>query len=66
VGRLKSASQTSNNLTFTYDALGRKLTDAGPLGTATSTWNLDGTRATLRCRAAASRRPTTATRPDSC
>ena len=47
LGRLKFANQTGNNLSFTYDALGRKLTEVGPLGTATSTWYLDGTRQTL-------------------
>jgi RHS repeat-associated protein len=45
--RLTSASQTGNSQSYTYDALGRKLTEVGQLGTATSTWNLDGTRATL-------------------
>ena len=53
--------QTGSSLTFTYDALGRKLTEAGPLGTATSTWNIDGTRATLPYPAAGSPRPMIAT-----
>jgi RHS repeat-associated protein len=34
-------------LSFTYDALSRKLTEAGPLGTVSSAWNLDGTRTAL-------------------
>jgi RHS repeat-associated protein len=44
LGRLTSASQTGNSLSFTYDALGRNLTQAGPHGTVTSTWDIAGRR----------------------
>jgi RHS repeat-associated protein len=47
LGRLKSASQTGNALLFTYDALGRKLTEVGPRGTVTSEWDLAGRRTKL-------------------
>jgi RHS repeat-associated protein len=40
LGRLTSASQTGNNLSFTYDAFSRNLTQTGPQGTTTSAWNL--------------------------
>ena len=33
--------------TYAYDALGRQLTEAGPLGTMTSTWDLAGQRTKL-------------------
>ena len=36
LGRLTSAHQTGNALSFTYDALGRNLTQVGPQGTVTS------------------------------
>lgn len=47
LGRLTSASQTGNSLSFTYDALGQKLTEVGPQGTATSEWDLAGRRTKL-------------------
>jgi RHS repeat-associated protein len=47
LGRTISASQTGNSLAFTYDALGRKLTEVGPQGTATSEWDLAGRRTKL-------------------
>lgn len=46
-GRLTSASQTGNALTLSYDALGRNLTQVGPLGTVTSTWDIGGRRQRL-------------------
>jgi RHS repeat-associated protein len=33
LGRMTGASQTGHALTFTHDALGRQLTETGPLGT---------------------------------
>ncbi|WP_299327098.1 RHS repeat-associated core domain-containing protein [Parasphingopyxis sp.] len=45
--RLTSASQTGHNLTFTYDALGRQLTETGPLGTVQSAYRDDGVRTRL-------------------
>src|SRR3546814_5180020 len=47
---LTAANQTSgaNDLTFTYDALGRNLTQAGPLGTMTSTYDAAGRRTELQ------------------
>jgi RHS repeat-associated protein len=42
--RLTGASQTGNSLSFTYDALGRNLTQVGPQGTVTSTWDIRGRR----------------------
>jgi RHS repeat-associated protein len=47
LNRMTSASQGGNNLAFTFDALNRKLTEAGPLGAATSTYDLAGRRTTL-------------------
>ena len=47
LGRLTSASQTGNALSFTYDALGRELTEVGPEGTATSEYDLAGRRTKL-------------------
>ncbi|HXG82050.1 MAG TPA: hypothetical protein VNJ05_09645, partial [Sphingomicrobium sp.] len=47
LGRLTSASQTGNNLSFTYDALGRNLTQAGPQGTVASQWDIAGRRTRL-------------------
>ena len=47
LSRLTSASQTGNSLSFTYDALGRKLTEVGPQGTATAEWDLAGRRTKL-------------------
>jgi RHS repeat-associated protein len=44
LGRITSASQTGNSLSFTYDALGRNLTQAGPHGTVTSAWDIAGRR----------------------
>jgi len=46
-GRLTSASQTGNSLSFTYDALSRNLTQVGPQGTGTSEWDLAGRRTKL-------------------
>lgn len=47
LGRTTSASQTGNALSFTYDALSRNLTQVGPLGTITSTWDVAGRRTRL-------------------
>jgi RHS repeat-associated protein len=47
LGRLSSASQTGNNLTFSYDALSRNLTQTGPLGTICSNWDVAGRRTRL-------------------
>jgi RHS repeat-associated protein len=47
LGRLTSASQSGNALSFTYDALSRKLTEAGPQGTAASAWDIAGRRTQL-------------------
>jgi RHS repeat-associated protein len=44
LGRLTGASQTGNALSFTYDALGRNLTQVGPQGTVTSAWDIAGRR----------------------
>jgi RHS repeat-associated protein len=47
LGRPTSASQTGNALSFTWDALSRRLTEVGPQGTATSDWDLAGRRTQL-------------------
>ncbi len=50
LGHLLSEKFTSNsalNLSYSYDALGRKLTQTGPLGTVTSTWDPGGRRTRL-------------------
>lgn len=47
LGRLTSASQTGNVQSFTYDALGRNLTQTGPQGTVTSAWDVAGRRTQL-------------------
>jgi YD repeat-containing protein len=47
LNRLISASQTGNVLSFTWDALSRRLTEVGPQGTATSEWDLAGRRTKL-------------------
>lgn len=47
LGRLTSASQTGASLSFSYDALGRNLTQAGPQGTVTSAYDLSGRRTRL-------------------
>lgn len=47
MGRLKGSSQTGNALSFTYDALNRNLTQGGPLGTVTSTYDVAGRRIRL-------------------
>jgi RHS repeat-associated protein len=47
LNRITGASQTGNSLSFTYDALSHKLTEAGPQGTITSTWDLAGRRSQL-------------------
>lgn len=39
-GRLTSASESGNTLTFRYDALSRKTSEAGPLGTTTFAYDL--------------------------
>jgi RHS repeat-associated protein len=39
-----SASQTGHALSFTYDALGRNLTQVGPQGTVTSAYDIGGRR----------------------
>jgi RHS repeat-associated protein len=41
---MTGASQSGNSLSFTYDALGRNLTQVGPQGTVTSTWDIGGRR----------------------
>jgi RHS repeat-associated protein len=47
LGRLTSASQTGNALSFTYDALSRNLTQVGPQGTVASEWDIAGRRTRL-------------------
>lgn len=47
LGRLTSAAQTGNSLSFSYDALSRNLTQVGPQGTVTSEWDLAGRRTKL-------------------
>lgn len=47
LSRVISASQSGNALSFTYDALSRNLTQTGPLGTVTSTWDVAGRRTRL-------------------
>lgn len=47
LGRLTSASQTGHSLSFTWDALGRNLTQVSPLGTVTSEWDVAGRRTKL-------------------
>jgi len=47
IGRMTSASQTGNALSWTYDALNRNLTQVSPLGTITSTWDIGGRRTRL-------------------
>ena len=42
--RLTSASQPGHALSFTYDILGRQLTETGPLGTIARQYRLDGAR----------------------
>jgi RHS repeat-associated protein len=44
LGRLTSASQTGNPLSFTYDALSRNLTQVGPQGTVSFQYDLAGNR----------------------
>jgi YD repeat-containing protein len=44
LGRLTSATQTGNALGFTYDALGRQLTESGPQGPVTSIYDLANRR----------------------
>ena len=41
---MTGASQTGHALTFTFDALGRNLTQVSPLGTVGSQWDLAGRR----------------------
>ena len=47
MSRLTGASQTGSALSFTYDALSRNLTQAGPQGTVSSQWDLAGRRTRL-------------------
>jgi YD repeat-containing protein len=47
IGRLTVASKSGNVLGFTYDALNRNLTQTGPLGTVTATWDIGGRRTRL-------------------
>jgi len=47
LGRLTLANQTGNNLSFSYDALGRNLTQVGPQATVASQWDLAGRRTKL-------------------
>jgi RHS repeat-associated protein len=47
LGRVTSASQTGNSLAFTWDALSRRLTEAGPQGTTISEWDLANRRTKL-------------------
>lgn len=47
LGRLTSASQTGNALSFSYDALGRNINQTGPLGTMVSQYDLAGRRTRL-------------------
>jgi RHS repeat-associated protein len=44
LGRMTGASQTGNALSFTFDALGRNLTQAGPRGTNTYVYDIAGRR----------------------
>jgi RHS repeat-associated protein len=44
LGRMISATQTGNSLSFAYDALDRVKDEVGPRGTVHSDWNPDGTR----------------------
>jgi RHS repeat-associated protein len=45
--RLTSAIQTGNNLSFTWDALSRKLTEAGPQGTTSFGYDLADRRTSI-------------------
>jgi RHS repeat-associated protein len=45
--RLTSATQTGNNLSFTWDALSRKLTEVGPLGTTGFAYDLADRRTSI-------------------
>jgi RHS repeat-associated protein len=47
LGRPTFATQTGSNLTFTYDALSRNLTQVGPQGTISSQWDIGGRRTKL-------------------
>jgi RHS repeat-associated protein len=47
LGRVTSASQTGSALSFTYDALDRKLTETGPQGAASSQYDIAGRRTQL-------------------
>ncbi|MDP9421335.1 MAG: RHS repeat-associated core domain-containing protein [Pseudomonadota bacterium] len=48
LGRLRSAAKTTGEtLSFTYDALGRNLTQTGPQGTICSNWDAAGRRTRL-------------------
>jgi RHS repeat-associated protein len=44
LGRVTSATQTGNALSLTWDALGRRVTEAGTQGTVTSAYDLAGRR----------------------
>lgn len=47
LGRMTSASDGSHSLSFTFDALGRNLTQVSPLGTASSQFDAAGRRTRL-------------------
>ncbi|HEX9966022.1 MAG TPA: hypothetical protein VGB04_13685, partial [Allosphingosinicella sp.] len=47
LGNMTSASQAGHSLGFTWDALGRRLTETGPLGTVASEWDVAGRRTKL-------------------
>ncbi|MEO6247140.1 MAG: RHS repeat-associated core domain-containing protein [Sphingomicrobium sp.] len=47
LGRLLTASQTGQTLTYSYDALSRTLLQGGPLGTMATQWDLAGRRTRL-------------------
>jgi RHS repeat-associated protein len=47
LGRMTGASVSGHSLDFTFDALGRNLTQAGPLGTASYQYDIAGRRTRL-------------------
>lgn len=44
LGQMTGASQAGHGLSYVFDALGRQLSETGPLGTMASTWDLAGRR----------------------
>jgi len=44
IGQMTSTATSAQTLSFSYDALGRNLTQVGPQGTLTSTWDIAGRR----------------------